>query len=178
MHGIQTLPDNVEQVAVHNRRPVYKETVRVPVKDLVRDKDGNVVYKKDEKGNEIRTMPHTRFVKWDTVEREYQEVPLVNGKGEWTGITQKNYHFREDPAETARKEAEKAARSDLEEAAVLARQHGRSLKEMFAELLGSGAEPDFPKKLPGVGRWELSNGEVFSGTKAKAEEAEAALGAG
>ena len=37
------------------------------------------------------------------------------------------------------------------------------------------AEPEFPKRLPGVGRYELSNLEVFKGSKVKAEAAEAAL---
>lgn len=39
-----------------------------------------------------------------------------------------------------------------------------------------GGEGDpFPRKAPGVGRWLLSNGEKFQGSKAEAEAAEASL---
>lgn len=177
MHGIQTLPENVEQVGFYNRRPVLRETIRRPIKDVVRDKDGNIVYHLDSKGNPIRSHPHTQIVRYEEIVREYQEVPLLDSKGNWTGITQKNFHFREDPEVTAAREVETAAQQDLKDAAVLARKHGRSLKDMFAQLLGDEEVEDeaYPRKLPGVGRWELSSGTPFKGTREAAEAAEVAL---
>lgn len=134
MNPLRALPEGVEQIGLYRGQPIYRETVRTPIKEVQRDEEGRVLYHQDPKGNPIRTMPHTQIVGWEEEEREFMEVPLVNGLGEFTGTIQKNYHFREDTShETAQVERE-AIDADLREAAAVAREHGLTLKDVVAKL--------------------------------------------
>lgn len=139
MNPIRTLPEGVELAGVYKGQQVFREVVRTPVKDVVRDAAGAVVYHEDPKGRAIRTMPHTEIVEWKEEAREYTEVPLLDGKGTFTGTIQKNYHFREP--EPVASEAD-LVEQDLREAAKVAREHGLSLTDVLRKLFSGADEPE------------------------------------
>lgn len=133
-------PQYLGKVGVHNDLVVHKERVPRYRVEFVRDADGTLLW---HMRGDVKVKEKTRLVPIEPLEREFVEDKLKNN------VTQKRYQFREDPEVVAAREAEIAVEQDLRDAAMVAREHGLSLKDVLAKLLGGGAEEagsDTPKR--------------------------------
>jgi hypothetical protein len=174
--------------------PIYRVKKLVTKNEPRRSKDGEVEYAKHPTTGE--PLYQKRKVEWEYVDGYVVPNQQGNGNLSWDDYTPPT------PEEIAAADREKRIAelipvlggvlvdNDVTPEQLVAALRGAPAQaapaaEPKAEIpppvrdgeVGSagGPEPEFPKALPGVGRWELSNGEVYKGTKIDAIAAEKAL---